>query len=104
MHGASKHWRWAFGRMASHGIEALQQFEAHDGDFAIKLSDTEMPHMNGVGFIKRVRALGYKGRVLVMSGRFSASACQAYQNLEVSGFLSKPFDISMVATMIMEAN
>jgi len=39
-----------------------------------------------------------------MSGRFSASACQAYQDLEVSGFLSKPFDIGMVATMLLQAD
>jgi len=89
---------------ASHGIDALMQFRAHNGSFATVLSDVDMPTMNGLEFIKQVRALGYKGRVLVMSGRFSASACQAYQDLEVSGFLSKPFDIGMVATMLLQAD
>ena len=89
---------------ASHGIDALQQFQTHDGNFATILSDNSMPGMNGVEFIKQVRALGYKGRILVMSGRLSVSGCQAYQDLGVSGFLSKPFDISMAATMIMQAN
>ena len=89
---------------ASHGIDALMQFRANAGNFATILTDQDMPKMDGSEFIKQVRALGYKGRVLVMSGRLSASACQAYQDLEVSGFLSKPFDISMVATMIMQAN
>ena len=89
---------------ASHGIDALQQFQAHDGNFATILSDHDMPKMDGSEFIKQVRALGYKGQVLVMSGRLSVSGCQAYQDLGVSGFLSKPFDISMAATMIMQAN
>ena len=89
---------------ASHGIDALMQFQAHDGNFAAILTDNDMPNMNGSAFVKSVRALGYRGRVLVMSGRLTGSDCRAYQDLEVSGFLSKPFEISMVATMLMQAN
>jgi len=89
---------------ASHGIDALMQFQAHSGNFAAVLSDNDMPTMNGLEFLKQVRARGYKGRVLIMSGRLSASGCQAYQDLEVSGVLSKPFDISMVATLLLQAN
>jgi two-component system chemotaxis response regulator CheY len=89
---------------ASQGIDALMQFRANNGNFATILSDVDMPQMNGLEFIKQVRTLGYKGRVLVMSGRLSASECQAYQDLEVSGFLSKPFEISMVATLLLQAD
>lgn len=89
---------------ASHGIDALMQFRANAGNFATILTDNDMPNMNGVEFIKQVRALGYKGRVLVMSGRLTSTACQAYQDLEVSGFLSKPFEISMVATMLLQTD
>jgi len=88
---------------ASHGIDALMQFQANGGNFAAILTDNDMPRMNGLEFIKQVRAFGYKGRVLVMSGRLSASDCRAYQDYAVSGFLSKPFEISMVATMLMQA-
>ena len=87
---------------AGNGAEALSVLADHQVDLI--LCDINMPVMDGLEFIKQVRALGYKGRVLVMSGRFSASACQAYQDLEVSGFLSKPFDIGMVATMLLQAD
>jgi two-component system chemotaxis response regulator CheY len=89
---------------ASHGVDALMQFKAHHGNFEAVLTDMEMPNMDGVGLVKHLRALGYRGRILVMSGRMSVEDGRAYQDLEVSGFLHKPFEISMVATMLMQDN
>ena len=89
---------------ASHGIDALMQFQAHDGNFAAILTDNDMPKMNGPALVKNLRALDYRGRILVMSGRLTASDGRAYQDYAVSGFLSKPFEISMVATMLMQAD
>ncbi len=89
---------------ASQGIDALMQFRANAGNFQTILSDNSMPNMNGLEFVKQVRALGYKGRILIMSGRLSASECLAYQDYAVSGFLSKPFEISMVATLLLQSD
>ncbi len=89
---------------ASHGLDALMKFQAYAGNFGAILSDTEMPNMNGPTFVKTVRALGYRGRILVMSGRLSVADGRAYQDLEVSGFLHKPFEISMVATMLLQTD
>jgi CheY-like chemotaxis protein len=80
---------------ASHGIDALMQFQANAGTFGTILTDVDMPEMNGLEFIRKVRALGYKGRILVMSGRLSASDLLPYQDCAVSGFLSKPFQVSI---------
>ena len=89
---------------ASHGIEALMKFQAHAGDFAAILTDNDMPKMNGPTLVKNLRGLGYRGRILVMSGRLSVSDGRAYRDLQVSGFLSKPFEISMGVTMLMQAD
>jgi CheY-like chemotaxis protein len=89
---------------ASHGVDALMQFKANGGNFGTILTDVDMPKMNGLEFIKQVRALGYEGRILVMSGRLSASDLGAYQDYAVSGFLSKPFEISMVATLLLQTD
>ena len=45
-----------------------------------------MPKINGLEFVKSVRALDCKGRILVMSGHLSTSECRAYQEYVVSGF------------------
>jgi DNA-binding response OmpR family regulator len=89
---------------ASHGIDALMQFQAHAGNFGAVLTDDDMPTMNGVGLVKHLRALGYRGQILVMSGRLTVSGGRAYQDYAISGFLHKPFEISMVATMLMQDN
>lgn len=87
---------------ASHGIDALMQFKAHHGNFGAVLTDNDMPNMNGVALVKNLRAFGYRGQILVMSGRLTVMDGRAYQDYEVTGFLHKPFEISMVATMLMQ--
>jgi CheY-like chemotaxis protein len=87
---------------ACHGIDALTKFQAHAGNFGAILTD--MPNMNGSAFVKTVRALGYRGQILVMLGRLSSSQGRTCHDLEVSGFLTKPFEIGMVATMLMQAD
>ncbi len=88
---------------ASHGIDALMQFRAHEGHFDAILTDTDMGTMNGPTFVKTVRGLGYRGRILVMSGRLTSSDCREYIGEKISGFLTKPFEINMVATLLSEA-
>ena len=89
---------------ASHGIDALMQFQAHGGNFAAILTDNDMPKMDGPTLVKNLRVHDYRGRILVMSGRLTVSDAHAYQDLEVSVFLSKPFEIDMVATMLIQVS
>jgi DNA-binding response OmpR family regulator len=88
---------------ASHGIDALMQFRAYDGNFSAILTDTDMPEMNGPALVKNLRALDYRGQILVMSGHWTAANHLSYQDVAVTGFLQKPFEISMAATMLMQA-
>jgi DNA-binding NtrC family response regulator len=88
---------------ASQGIDALMQFSAQEGRFDALLVDTDMDKMDGPTFVKRVRELGYQGRILVMSGRLTSRACQEYIDQKITGFLTKPFEINMVATLLLEA-
>jgi CheY-like chemotaxis protein len=89
---------------AKHGVDALMQFQAYSGNFSTILTDVNMPTMDGIALVKCLRALGYRGQILIMSGGLTVSDGRAYQDYAVSGFLSKPFEISMVATMLMQAD
>jgi CheY-like chemotaxis protein len=87
---------------ASHGLEALVQFQANAGNFALILTDNSMPKMNGLELVKAVRTLDFKGRIFIMSENLSISDCRVYRDYKVNGFLSKPFEISVVATMLLQ--
>ncbi len=89
---------------ASNGVDALEQFKTHFGDFSSILSDNEMPHMNGLEFIRSVREMGFKNRIFVMSGNLDAKGLLAYQQYAISGFFYKPFDIKLLAKMLLQAD
>lgn len=88
---------------AEHGIAAMMQFQAESGDFGAILINYDTPKLNGVDFAKWVRTLGFKGRIIIASACLSVSDLRAYQDCEISGILSRPFELSMVATLLLQA-
>lgn len=89
---------------ASHGIDALMQYKAHSGNFSAIVTDNDMPHMNGLEFVRSVREIGFKGRIVVISGHLKAERLQAYQDYAISGFFHKPFETSLLATMLLQSD
>ena len=89
---------------ASHGMEALMQFKAHGGNFGAIVTDNDMPQMNGMEFVRSVRKIGFKGRIVVMSGYFEPEDLRAYHEHTISGFFHKPFETSLLATMLLQAD
>jgi two-component system, cell cycle sensor histidine kinase and response regulator CckA len=88
---------------ASHGIDALMQYKAHGGDFETIVTDNDMPQMNGLEFVRSLREIGFEGRIVVMSGHFKPDDLRAYRAYTISGFFHKPFEISLLATMLLQA-
>ena len=88
---------------ACQGVDALIQFRANDGEISAIVTDVDMPRMGGLEFIRAVREAGFKGRIVVMSGRMAPDELKAFRDCRVSGFFSKPFDISLLATMLSGA-
>lgn len=88
---------------ASHGIDALMQYKAHSGDFSAIITDNDMPQMNGLEFVRSVREIGFKGQIIVMSGNLKPEALRAYQHYNISGFFHKPFEMSLLAEMLLQA-
>ena len=86
---------------ASNGVDALKQYATHFGDFSVILTDNEMPQMNGLEFVRSVREIGFKNRIFVMSGNLDAKGVMAYQQHVISGFFYKPFDIKLLAKMLL---
>ncbi len=89
---------------ASHGVDALMQYKVHEGQFGAIVSDHDMPQMNGLAFACSVRKMGYKGRIVVMSGRLTVEELKEYEPHTISGFFHKPFEVALLATMLLQGN
>jgi CheY-like chemotaxis protein len=89
---------------ASDGIDALMQYKAHAGRFGAIISDHDMPRMNGLGFVRAVREAGYKGRIVIMSGRLTVEELREYEPYAISGFFHKPFEVSLLAAMFLQGD
>jgi CheY-like chemotaxis protein len=89
---------------ASHGVDALMQYKTYDGQFGSIISDNDMPEMNGVALVRSVREMGYKGRIVIMSGRLTAEELKEYEPHAISGFFHKPFDVGMLAALLLQGD
>jgi CheY-like chemotaxis protein len=89
---------------ASQGMDALIQYKTHGGDFGAIVTDNDMPHMNGLELVRSLREIGFKDRIVVMSGHFKPGELRAYHDHAVSGFFHKPFEVSLLATMLLQAD
>jgi CheY-like chemotaxis protein len=80
------------------------QYKANAGNFGTIVTDNDMPQMNGLEFVRSLREIGFKGRIVVMSGHFKPEDLRAYQAHAISGFFHKPFEMNLLATMLLQAN
>jgi ActR/RegA family two-component response regulator len=83
---------------ASHGVDALMQYKTHEGQFGVILTN------HGLGFIRSVREMGYQGRIVVMSGRLTVKDLREYEPHAISGFFHKPFEVALLAAMLLQAD
>jgi DNA-binding response OmpR family regulator len=89
---------------ASHGVDALMQYKTYEGQFGVILTNHGLPKMNGLGFVRSVREMGYKGRIVVMSGRITVKELREYEPHAISGFFHKPFEVALLAAMLLQAD
>jgi CheY-like chemotaxis protein len=90
--------------IASHGLDALIQYKTHRGNFGAIVTDHKMPRMNGLDLVRSLREIAFKGRIVVMSGNFKPEDLQAYGAHAVSGFFHKPFEMDLLATMLLQTD
>jgi signal transduction histidine kinase/ActR/RegA family two-component response regulator len=87
--------------IAADGVEAWSLFDGGKGTaFEILVVDINMPRMNGLELIQRVRASNYKGRIFLTSGRLEAIDATTLATLQIERVLVKPFMISTLAEAI----
>jgi len=82
------------------GEQALAKLTAQPGAFDLLITDNNMPRMNGLELVKRVRESAFDCKILVLSAHLSRENRSAYEALGVDGMMSKPFDLFQFREMI----
>ena len=75
---------------AADGQQALDRINGGGVPFDVVITDHHMPVMNGLEFVRHLRAQGFPGKILVFSSELSQEVSDAYHRLGVEYVLPKP--------------
>lgn len=78
---------------AHNGQEGWNLFLEHSEVFEVIITDIEMPVLNGIEFLKRLRIKGYTVPVIVMTGHKDINYSIQMLRLGAFDFLLKPFQV-----------
>jgi DNA-binding NtrC family response regulator len=85
--------------VASDGQKGLDMAVA--GQYAVIVSDLHMPGaISGLDLLRRLRAVRPQSAIVVVSGYPSAEALDECEKLGIQDFLTKPFEMTFVRTII----
>ncbi len=74
------------------GSEAWTHLAANIGAYDLLIIDVNLPGMNGVDLVSRLRERNFPGRILMVSGRFTTADMSALTRLRIDNSLTKPFN------------
>lgn len=86
---------------ARHGGEALEIIKSGQA-ISLLLTDVMMPEMDGVTLLRLARDINPELPVVCMSGYAEESLRAQLNNQEQIGFISKPFSLKQITTLIQE--
>jgi two-component SAPR family response regulator len=83
---------------------ALEEFSKNPPDYEVVISDIRMPSMNGYEFVKQVKKINRKVKVILMSA-FEIEDKEFHRilpSIKIDGFLQKPFSMSKLYDMLKQ--
>jgi DNA-binding NtrC family response regulator len=87
---------------ANNGREALNLF--YKENFSLIISDIKMPDMNGMEFLKNVRAVNPNIMVIMMTAFPEIDRVVEAMRLGACDFILKPFDLDQVVLSVKKAS
>ncbi len=85
------------------GSEASKHLEENLGSYDLLIIDVNLPGMNGVDIVSRLREREFPGRILMVSGRFTSSDMSALTRLGIDHSLTKPFNVQQFLEAVSES-
>jgi two-component system chemotaxis response regulator CheY len=84
---------------AGDGIEGLTA-SAANLDIAVIISDVNMPNMNGLDFLAKLREKGVKAPVIMLTTEGAPDLIEKAKSLGAKGWLVKPFNPDMLVAAV----
>lgn len=88
-------------RVCHSGEEALASYEP--GGFTLVISDLNMPGVDGIELVRRIRELDADQRIVVITGVPSPQAVEECFNRETLCYLTKPFTVDRFLEVVDRA-
>ncbi len=77
---------------ADGAMTALKKLKEATEKPDILMIDFEMPQMNGIDLLKRLRAQNYEGKVVVVTSYANKATLMEFLKLKIDGYIAKPID------------
>ena len=74
---------------ADDGQQAWEKMARDIGYYDVLLTDNQMPRLNGLALVRRVRTANFRGRIVVHCSGLSADEIDGYQALAVDWIVMK---------------
>lgn len=89
--------RWGFEvHTALNGSDALERMKDDPAGFDCVIMDVTMPKMGGLETMRRLREFKPEVPVLIMSGFDEQQSLENFKDLDVAGFIHKPFQMEQL--------
>jgi PAS domain S-box-containing protein len=85
---------------ARDGLEAVAAFKAHQTQIGAVLMDLTMPNMDGEEACRELRRERRSVPVILTSGFNEAEARHRFQDLQLAGFIQKPFGLGALVALV----
>jgi len=85
---------------ANNGRSALAELDMAPDSYDVIIVDQKMPNLSGVEFVEAIRQRGITSKIIVVSAHLSMEVCEAYEKMNVSAIVPKPFNVEQLRSVV----
>lgn len=88
----------------TNGGEALHRLKTDGTKYRILITDHSMRPISGLELVAELKALDYRGKIVVLSSHLTGDLRESYQSLGAHCFINKPFDLADLRKAVQDAD